>query len=767
METETRKQLIQFFIITFIFSWLFWLPGVLAYFGVIDAPVGLLKLLELVGAIGPAVVALILSRRLAGKEGLRALLRSAFDVKAGWKFWAGASLMLLCLHGASWLVLTLVSSDLPTSPSGAPPLALIPYAILIFLVGGGLGEEIGWRGYALDRLQTKYSALAASLLLVVFWIVWHLPLFFYGGTNQSLIPFWLWLIPVVALGVMMTWIYNNTGTVFSAALFHTVGNLAYEIFPVMPTEATPGLTGFVIITVFYVAAAIVIVAVYGAKNLRRDNRQVNEVNNMALEKDVSLKGAKRNRRKSRRRIVLIAVAVLVIISLGGWWWFSSRGYDYRKLSWTDAFEQLHAEISRDYPFTEWKDIDWDALYAETAPRIAEAQAEGDVEAYYIALREYTFSIPDGHLALTGENFDLNKKAAGGGYGMGIIGLDDGRVITHILLEDGPAAEAGMEWGAEILNWDGQLIDEAVDQTDTLWANSSQPTQEGRLLMQYSYLVRDPVGTEISVTFQNPGEDSPQTVVLVAEDDQAEGLKRALLPSQYLHDETSDASIQMEILPGGYGYLRIGSFMPSLSAPLPGKAVDRAIKSFVEQEVPGIIIDVRSNGGGLDVLIPRMTGHFYDEPGFYQYISCYDVESGEFQIIPSKTLTIEPRLPYYGGPVMVLVDNFTMSTAEGPPLVIQRLPQGYVVGMYGTHGSFAAGDLFSHRYRMPEGIVLSFLPERSLDEDQNIQVDGNADGIGGVEPDIRVPITDETVYALFVDGVDVVLETAVAELESME
>lgn len=488
---------------------------------------------------------------------------------------------------------------------------------------------------------------------------------------------------------------------------------------------------------------------------------------MALEKDVSLKGAKRNRRKSRRRIALIAVAVLVIISLGGWWWFSSRGYDYRKLSWTDAFEQLHAEISRDYPFTEWKGIDWDALYAETAPRIAEAQAKDDVEAYYIALREYTFSIPDGHLALTGENFDLNKKAAGGGYGMGIIGLDDGRVITHILLEDGPAAEAGMEWGAEILNWDGQLIDEAVDQTDILWANSSQPTQEGRLLMQYSYLVRDPVGTEISVTFQNPGEDSPQTVVLVAEDDQAEELKRALLPSQYLQDETSDASIQMEILPSGYGYLRVGSFMPSLSAPLPGKAVDRAIKSFVEQEVPGIIIDVRSNGGGFDVLIPRMTGHFYDEPGFYQYISCYDVESGEFQVIPSKTLTIEPRLPYYGGPVMVLVDNFTMSTAEGPPLVIQRLPQGYVVGMYGTHGSFAAGNLFSHRYRMPEGIVLSFLPERSLDEDQNIQVDGNADGIGGVEPDIRVPITEETVYALFVDGVDVVLETAVAALESME
>lgn len=271
MNDNTRKELVRFFIITFVFSWLFWLPGVLAYFGVIDAPAGVLKVLELVGAIGPAIVALILSRRLAGKEGLRALLRSAINVKAGWKFWAGASLMLLCLHAASRLVLILVSSDLPTSPSGAPPLGLIPYAILIFLVGGGLGEEIGWRGYALDRIQEKHTALNAGLLLAAIWIVWHLPLFFYSGTNQSLIPFWLWLIPVVALGVMMTWIYNNTGTVFSAALFHTVGNLAYEIFPVLPTEATPSVTGYVILTIFYVAATVVIVLVYGAKTLRRES----------------------------------------------------------------------------------------------------------------------------------------------------------------------------------------------------------------------------------------------------------------------------------------------------------------------------------------------------------------------------------------------------------------------------------------------------------------------------------------------------------------
>jgi membrane protease YdiL (CAAX protease family) len=266
---DNRKELAQFFIIAFLVSWLLWLPGVLTYFGVIAAPAGLLSILELVGGCGPAIAALILIRRQAGGEGVRAMLRSAVNVKAVWRFWVGAVLMLLCLHAASRLVLSLVSTDLPQSEMITSPVAILPLFVVMFLVGGGLGEEIGWRGYALDRLQVRNSALVASLLLAAVWIVWHLPLFYYGGTNQSLIPFWLFVVPVVALAVILTWVYNNTKTVFAAAIFHTVGNMAHEIFRVVPTESSPALTGYLIFTGFYVAAAVVIVLVYGAKNLRR------------------------------------------------------------------------------------------------------------------------------------------------------------------------------------------------------------------------------------------------------------------------------------------------------------------------------------------------------------------------------------------------------------------------------------------------------------------------------------------------------------------
>jgi carboxyl-terminal processing protease len=476
------------------------------------------------------------------------------------------------------------------------------------------------------------------------------------------------------------------------------------------------------------------------------------------------------KRHKGKMILWIAGALVVVIISGlfmGRRLFYSSDKDYRKLSWTAAFDQLHAQVSLNYPFTEWKALDWDALYEQTGPRIAKAEANNDLEAYYTALREYTYSIPDGHVALAGDDFGLRDKAIGGGYGLGILGLDDERVIVHILLDEGPAVQAGMLWGAEILTWNTQPVAEAVSQTDTLWAEIPQSTQEGRLLERYRYLVRDPIGTEITVAFQNPSTNTPQTVTLIAQDDALEGLKRTLPPETDPKEAIFSPPIKTQILPSGYGYIKIERFMPTLGGLRPGKIVDNAIESFVAQGVPGIIFDVRGNGGGLDALVPQMAAHFYDEPDFYEYISYYDSDRGQFQINPAETLTIEPQPPHFSGPVMVLVDKGTASTAEGIPLTIQRLPQGYVVGFYGTNGSFAMGDPGRNLYRLPEGLAFNFLAGRSLDADKNIQVDANAEGMGGVVPDVRVPLTEETVYAQFVEGKDVVLEAAVAALNALK
>ena len=217
------------------------------------------------------VAALILTLKYDGKPGIKQILASSFGAKCNWKFLGAASLTLLVVHYLSRLIYTQFSTNLPQSELLASPISILPIFIIMFLVGGGLDEEIGWRGYALDRLQSKYSALIASLILVIFWIVWHLPVFYLPGTNQSMIPFWLFTFSVIPLGVMMTWVYNNTNqSIFAAAFFHTVGNLAHELFRIMPTAASPSLTGFKILTVLYFLVAAIITIVYGAKTLRKE-----------------------------------------------------------------------------------------------------------------------------------------------------------------------------------------------------------------------------------------------------------------------------------------------------------------------------------------------------------------------------------------------------------------------------------------------------------------------------------------------------------------
>ena len=145
---------------------------------------------------------------------------------------------------------------------GVNPLAILP--ALFFATLPPILEELGWRGYALDRLQLKWSALSASLILGVVWSLWHLPLFFIGGTHQhdvvgfATMSFWLFMAGIVALSFAFTWIYNNTErSIIGIVVLHGWVNFTAEII-VVPDPAYYGL--------WFVLAGV-IVAVWGAKTM--------------------------------------------------------------------------------------------------------------------------------------------------------------------------------------------------------------------------------------------------------------------------------------------------------------------------------------------------------------------------------------------------------------------------------------------------------------------------------------------------------------------
>jgi len=160
--------------------------------------------------------------------------------KSGWKTkfpkkWLIPTLLLFPVMGLVTLLILRFFNQPIQWEYGLPPAMIVPIGLLIWLLGA-LPEEFGWRGYALGRLQTKYSPLVASLILGVTWGIWHLPLHFIPTTTQSGIPIFEFLLQTVVLSVIYTWLFNGTGSVFVAIVFHAVGNLTGAILPYWTTS---------------------------------------------------------------------------------------------------------------------------------------------------------------------------------------------------------------------------------------------------------------------------------------------------------------------------------------------------------------------------------------------------------------------------------------------------------------------------------------------------------------------------------------------------
>jgi uncharacterized protein len=134
------------------------------------------------------------------------------------------------------------------------PLALV--VIGYIFVFTALGEEIGWRGYALPRLLEMYSPGAASLILGAGWAVWHLPLFWLPGNFHQQIPIAWFVLQILASSVLYTWIYQHTrGSLLMALLFHTGANAAVGLLPVLPGDTGGSMAALWFAVLAAVAAA--------------------------------------------------------------------------------------------------------------------------------------------------------------------------------------------------------------------------------------------------------------------------------------------------------------------------------------------------------------------------------------------------------------------------------------------------------------------------------------------------------------------------------
>ena len=181
---------------------------------------------------GPTIAGLTMARIVEGKKGLKRLVRSMFRWRVDIRYYAIA---LLIFPG----LLVLIMYSLTPFSSNYTPGLMIATGIAGGLIGGFF-EEIGWTGFALPKLQLKYTPFLASLILGFIHTVWHVFPDYLGGINFYgefyFLHFLLWIIALIAFRVIAVWIYDRSGSVLLAALAH--GSFTGSQLVFGPPEAT-------------------------------------------------------------------------------------------------------------------------------------------------------------------------------------------------------------------------------------------------------------------------------------------------------------------------------------------------------------------------------------------------------------------------------------------------------------------------------------------------------------------------------------------------
>src|SRR5450432_2030527 len=306
--------------------------------------------------------------------------------------------------------------------------------------------------------------------------------------------------------------------------------------------------------------------------------------------------------------------------------------DYSQLSCAAMIPALLDRVEQNYPFTELHHIDWDSLRAKLLPESKAASTNADCQR---VIRDFANAIPDGHVdfSLPELQDDLSGNA-----GLRLNSTSTGQVVVIGLSKNGPADKAGIKLGSVVTEWDGKPIEQAIQ--DEVLQSANSGTDFRLRYIKLRLLPYGPENSTVEVAYQNPGAASQTTTLTRLVNQSVAGVV------------VTGPTVQDNKLDSGIGYLRINDFIDIASL----NQFDSALTALISQNVPSLILDVRSNPGGLSQMGDAMASRFFDK-GFI--IGKDYAPDGRFLY----ETAIEPRTPVYEGCVAVLVDLNTASTGD--------------------------------------------------------------------------------------------------------
>lgn len=273
MKSIREHMLLMFFLLSFLLSWIIWVPLLLDHFKIVPLNLspGIVLIGRLFGTLGPATAAILVSFQRGGMDSVRRLLGQLKKWPIGWAWYAAAVIVYpsLVFVTAELYLLLPHAQNLPFQSASLGTVLVTS----IFMVISVLGEEIGWRGFALPLMQDNWRALKSSLILGTVWTVWHLP--FWALLDElALYGWWYWLLGwafISSGSIYITWLMNNTyNSLFLVVLFHW----SYNILSVVYFPITTVVPAYVIFIALSWVVAISLVIRYGANELgKKDTRK--------------------------------------------------------------------------------------------------------------------------------------------------------------------------------------------------------------------------------------------------------------------------------------------------------------------------------------------------------------------------------------------------------------------------------------------------------------------------------------------------------------
>jgi membrane protease YdiL (CAAX protease family) len=225
---------IRFFVVTFLWSWLLWLPFVLGGLDIWDWDATLRSNLSMpaiiLGAFGPGVAAVFSIKTLQGKSAVKPFLRSFFSFNFGWKVWGIIFGAMGLANFLAWYIpgffgYERLSMLLPT-------IFVFPIYWLLMVFFGGGQEEIGWRGYIMPILESRFGVWLGNTILGIIWTLWHVPLWFIPDSFQVFMPFPAFLIGCIGLSFFFSWVVKvSNHKPLSALIAHGTSNAMLPVFP--------------------------------------------------------------------------------------------------------------------------------------------------------------------------------------------------------------------------------------------------------------------------------------------------------------------------------------------------------------------------------------------------------------------------------------------------------------------------------------------------------------------------------------------------------